>query len=376
MGGTSIAIPYSTGLTLFTVLCVVQAISSGGYLTAQVVWIIEIWKDAAGPYIQAQHFFFALGTIFPPLIFAPYLSSNSDLDDIDMLTTNSTVILENVAPAINELQKLYVPCAICGSIIVFGGVLLLGNFYAFYGMSPTSTTCATESQEIVIEPTMTTDAKKNEIETEKAEGDDSEENNTNPKTKSLINKFVLIILASLLIGGVESMEGISMTFLPVFGHYSDLHLSKADGANILSAYSIAYTVARLLGVVIILRLHARWILCGNIVIIALANLVLLFIGGTNLTTMYIGTILLGIGFSTSVPSVFAYAQLHLHVTNIIGSILMVAGGTLAAVFPVVVGSFIEVTPSILMYLNLGCVVVCLVCLCSMVISMRNTVGKL
>ncbi|CAG7715015.1 unnamed protein product, partial [Allacma fusca] len=233
MGLTGVLFPHSGTLIIFGVLYGLQSISAGGYLTAQVVWIIEIWKDSAGPYIQAQHFFFALGSIFPPLVFAPFLNKNPAPGNATATFSDAGISQPN-----HSLKALYVPCAICGGIISLGAVFLLGNYCAFKSAPETST-----SQETVAEPT---------------DADFSEESSVEEEKPVIQNgnfwkKILLIALSSALIGGVESMEGITMSFLPVFGHYSDLHLSESDGAQLLSAYSFAYTGARLAGILIILK---------------------------------------------------------------------------------------------------------------------------
>ncbi|XP_035702619.1 sodium-dependent glucose transporter 1 [Folsomia candida] len=83
--------PLAPSLPVFFGIAVVAGFSAGGYDTAQIVWIIELWSGEAAPYIQVQHFSYALGTFVSPMIIRPYLAeekvimagvTNSTTDEI------------------------------------------------------------------------------------------------------------------------------------------------------------------------------------------------------------------------------------------------------------------------------------------------------
>ncbi|CAG7825943.1 unnamed protein product, partial [Allacma fusca] len=128
--------PFGPTMIVFGAISVIMAVTLSGYGTAQVVWVIEIWKDAAGPYIQGQHFSFALGCIFPSLIYAPFLkqsytsSAESFAPDSNNGTTidsNQTLTSMPLDPG-SVLSRLYVPCGIIGAVVILGSIFQLMLF--------------------------------------------------------------------------------------------------------------------------------------------------------------------------------------------------------------------------------------------------------
>jgi hypothetical protein len=65
--------PYSPNIWFLYTLSVFKGLSCGGFNTAQVVWIIEIWKQESAPYIHALLFFISLGSFITPLVNRQYL---------------------------------------------------------------------------------------------------------------------------------------------------------------------------------------------------------------------------------------------------------------------------------------------------------------
>lgn len=72
----------------------------GAYDAAQVVWIVEMWQEKASPFIQAQHFFYAVGSIIPSLLFStvtklerpkdPFEALLGEKDDFSLAELNLT----------------------------------------------------------------------------------------------------------------------------------------------------------------------------------------------------------------------------------------------------------------------------------------------
>ncbi|CAG7826171.1 unnamed protein product, partial [Allacma fusca] len=168
-----------------------------------------------------------------------------------------------------------------------------------------------------------------------------------------MKKLILITLASILVGVIQAMEGNAFQYLPTFTHYSEVQMSEVEGANIMSAFTIAYTLGRLAGIFVSLKIIPQILICVNILFVFASSVVLLIAGNGSDThsTMLVGSILLGIGFSTGIPSVFDYLKIHLEITNVVGAILMVAGMGISSIFPLIVGGFIEETPAVIVYLN-------------------------
>jgi len=132
------------------------------------------------------------------------------------------------------------------------------------------------------------------------------------------------------------MELCSIQFFPLFTHYIDLELSEQDGAFVLSSLTGAFTLGRGLGILLVLRAVPKLLLIGNISLVTLGNLVLCFLANSSITFLWIGSVLLGIGFSPVFPLLFGYLEQRLEISNV-GGVILVAGGFFSGLYPVLIG---------------------------------------
>lgn len=69
--------PHCNSLTALFSLAGLNGFSIGSFDTAINVWLLEIWQEESGPYMQALHFTYGLGSFVAPLICEPFLSGES-----------------------------------------------------------------------------------------------------------------------------------------------------------------------------------------------------------------------------------------------------------------------------------------------------------
>ena len=366
------SIPYSGSLITFASLLTILGIAAGGYGTAQAVWIIDIWKERAGPFIQGQHFFFALGSIIPPTLFAPFLEDAPaaivDPEVPELLSTfaNNDTVLLNPTLSQSALDatsgRILIPTFICAGIVGVGAILLLNTLVAFRG------------KRRGIKSKMPAELKALKITEEQLEKSaENEIPSASPQERKCkkCREIVLIALSAVLLGTFMALEGTAFQFLPAYTHYSNYKLSQADGARVLSALNVAFTLGRLVGIVAILRVGPKLILVLNILIVAMANLLLLSSSGSGaVESVWVGSILLGIGFSTTVPTVFAFLRAHLNITNMVGSIMLVGGSAAATCYPLIIGAHIETFANVVLWLNLATLCVSTVAFVTIILLIR------
>ena len=156
MGLTLILMPHCTSLFQLFTLGAINGFSIGSFDTAINVWILEIWGQDSGPYMQALHFTYGLGSFVAPLVCEPFLSKKKlighhmKMSDLERMTnhtfedslplTNSSDLLLNITDDFISDEKIranpimiYIPYAFVGIISILGavGVLML-YFYKKY----------------------------------------------------------------------------------------------------------------------------------------------------------------------------------------------------------------------------------------------------
>ena len=343
--------PYARSLIVYGFLAMTLSVALSGYATAQAVWIIDIWKDRAGPFIQGQHFFFALGGIIPPTLFAPFLEGAPAAAKVDSepIRDNGTARMSDAAVALSPLEatssRILIPAFICAGIVAFGGILLLSTLVAFSqkGGGKAKAKITTD-----LEPSRKTQ-EKSVISTENEVPGDTKEEIQSRKYK----KIALIALSATLLGAAQAIEATALQFLPAYTHFSDYKFSQAAGARVLSAFCAAYTFGRLLGIVAILKVAPKLILVLNIIIVAAANILLLISSSSGTAeSVWIGSVLLGLGLSTNIPTIYAFLREHLHITNMVGGIMLFGGSAASTFYPLIIGAYMETFANVVICLNL------------------------
>ncbi|XP_037049764.1 sodium-dependent glucose transporter 1-like [Bradysia coprophila] len=342
--------PHCPSKNLFCVLVGVFGFASGFYGSSQVVWIIEIWQQKSGPFIQAQHFAFSVGSIIPSVVLAPFLHQKNHSP---ASATES---------AVREQSMIQTPFLIIGTLnsLSFLYQLFLYIFYRYHKPPMYA--------DVNFEP-----ADKVENNQPLAEGDLSESNelkkqeeeadSVKVKTGISNRKIRLVAFAMLFLGAYQAMEISTMQFLPIFGQHSDLKLSESAAAHVLSGLMITYASGRLLGIFIILKVRPDLIIVANVILIATGNTILLIWASGSLIMFWIGSLILGAGFANMYPSFFTFIEKHLIISGNIASCVLVFGTTTSAMYPIILGKIIEHHAVVLSYTNFASIVVCIVAIC-------------
>lgn len=322
-------IPYCPTELVFFIIGGVLGFFAGLYDASQVVWIIEIWQEKAGPFILAQHLFFAIGTNIPSLLIAPFLTTNESSHTTSNLDSES---------------RIYIPFTILGAITTLTLLFQLWLF-AFCRYYTPPMYVSENSNEL----TSTNNVSQREQ-------DSSENTVTEAKDATFIlgintRKLKLIVITGAFLGAYQGMEVCTMQFVPIFGQYSDLKMTESAAAYVLTGLTGMFAIGRAIGVILIFKVRPELIICINCVLIMIANLIILIWANNNLTMFWIGCIILGTGYSTMYPTFCAFMEKYLVFTNAIGSFICVVGSVFASVYPLIVGRLIEKQAVVLTYTN-------------------------
>lgn len=328
-------IPFATNLTTFFLFSSLIGLGSGGYDTAQVAWIIDIWRHESPPWILGQHFSYSLGTLAPPLLLAHFLpNTNSSQPNNE----TSTII-----PPIDS--DLRIPFYVAGAFSVVSIITNVVLFFALRNRNPS-----------II------DTLDNNVEEEEpiagSSTEDSESLTISIPQDSMKRKACLIALSCCVIGFYSALELCTQQFLPTFTHFSELKLTPPEGARVLFGLQLGFSIGRLVGILLVLKIPPHFIFAGNFIILTISNTILFMWGGSSLTWLWVGSIMIGVGMSTVYPSLYAFVEKYLFVTESVAGIITVAGGFVSSIYPVIVGNSVESNPEILTYVNFVSIIVC------------------
>jgi MFS family permease len=202
MGACLFISPHCPTLTTFFITGSLLGYFVGAYDAAQLVWMMEIWQSKAGPFMQAQHFCYALGSNLPPLLLAPFLVNDDDDDGVDFGTSttdissylSSTIIMEA-----EKESKIFIPFTIGGAYCCLSALVqvFLFTFYRFY-------TPPLEEDVVAVDPDNNKIIVSVAVESKEEIVESSEEKGFFRNMDW--SKVRMIVLSALFIGGSQGME--------------------------------------------------------------------------------------------------------------------------------------------------------------------------
>lgn len=304
LSATIFMIPLCPTMALYFIAAGVVGMCAGLYDTAQLTWIPEMMQKECPPFVQGQHFFYALGTNLAALLMAPFLMEN-------------------------EPSQLFIPYAVNGTLISMA-MLSQVSLFTFLRYHPPPPEMLIEETEVHLDTDELTQL-------------------TGSSTRWFPLNMKLTILSCCFFGAYLGMESSIFQFFSKFAQNSDLHLTQSQAAYALTGLTAAFAAGRGLGIITVLKVSPQLILCGNIVLVSIANMLLIGWSGGSLPVLWTSGIIFGLGLSCTLASFTAFIERHLKFTNFMGSLITVSGSGVGAIYQLILGAFIDSHPIVLSY---------------------------
>ncbi|CAL8125716.1 unnamed protein product [Orchesella dallaii] len=328
--------PHCPTITLYFMTAAVVGISSGCYDTAQIVWMMEMMQKDCPPYVQCQHFCYALGANLGSLIMAPFLGVQETDTTSPPDTTSSNDKTDH--------SQLIKPYTIIAFMLIVSVIYHSIVFIFFRYHPPPPEMIETELSETSKLTNFTTKV------SQVAEKESSFGAWSWPKLR-------MVVLICCFCGAYQSMELCTFQFFPKFGQNSDLHLSESASTYVLTGMTASFAIGRAISIIAIFKISGQYMLCGNLVLMVIANILLLGWARNSISMLWASGIIFGMGFSSVYASFTSYVERYIYFTNFIGSMMLVCGSGVAAIYPLIVGSFIEQNPIVLSYTSFFSIIV-------------------
>lgn len=376
MGVCMFLIPFCPTLTLFFICSGLMGIFGGFYSSAQFTWILEMMQSECPPYVIAEHFFYALGIIVSSLLLAPFLDKGSgggfallEHTDDNITTFATSPVPLNGQEAIElerkekeQENKLIIPFTVMAIILELAMVFQL-ILFIFFRYHPPPPEVADSARKTSIATSTTEDegrtkSSDNIINSEFVKSAPEKNSEVEAKGTSVFKRIVLIGYLGVFCGSFKGMEDNVVAFLPKYAQNGPLHISESDSAYLLSASMLAYTIARFCGIFVVYKVPPRGVLCFNMLLTLICNILLVTYARDNHTVLWVTSVLFGIGFSTAYGCFSAYMERFLHVTDGVGAFVLLYGAGIAAAYPVLIGAYIEKHPVILGYTTFISIGIC------------------
>lgn len=124
----------------------------------------------------------------------------------------------------------------------------------------------------------------------------------------------VIALGALLLCFEAGFEQNTFNYLQTFIVHVKLKLSKSKGAFMTGAMSAAYTLSRLMAIFVAMRVKTLYMLYFDFVMITIGNCLILRYANEWETGLWIGVVVLGFGFSSAYPAIYAFLEERINVS--------------------------------------------------------------
>ena len=334
--GTAIGIsliPHMSHIAFVAVVMCFVSLSAGFLDTAGNVMCLQLWGEKSGPFLQALHFSFALGTTIAPLVAMPFIMDvklDNKTEKViikDLNATDADAPFQNTSVSEKKFERFYpvvYAYAICAAF-----AFLVALFFLYLG-------CWCRKSSSI----------SNQENTVKEEGKIY-------RTKMLI----LLFLFFMVYVGTEETFG---AFVYTFAVSSQRQYSKSQASLINSLFWGAFAVGRFIAIPI-----AKFISPSKIMVIDLIGrlgsaFVLaffpLFIEKAEFL-FWISIAIYGLSMASIFPTGISWAEQYITVTGRAAMVLVVGSATGAMVLPVFIGQLLASDPMSLMYflVTSGCI---------------------
>ena len=318
--------------------------------------MIELWGSESSSFLQALHFSYGVGALISPLIVRPFLLESEFIEGIEPegLLLNGSVsdreLLAEQSFTRDDVQLKY-PCWIVAAFTVIPTVI----YFLLWRLHPKSN--PHPSRLTALDVVVDGDSDPETLKQQQDKKAILEEVERKRNTKSY--QFYKFVSIGLMMCFMPIYYGVELTFgnyLATFAVKSDLHLSKATGADMTSIYWAMFTFFRLSTVFYIDYLGAEMNIIMNTAVILAANVVLapLYFGYASILCLWIGAVLMGIGCSSIWASAFGYLEMYFPVSSRIASFIMVSTAIGDFTIPFIMSQFIKEYPNVFLCVTLIC----------------------
>ncbi|XP_053212556.1 sodium-dependent glucose transporter 1-like [Panonychus citri] len=280
-------------------------------------YILRIWKDSKSlsNYVQVLHGAFGVGALITPLISQPFLLPLNDDDSSDGVTitkTDNITIQGNYTPNDVKVQWAFL------SITALQFISSVG-FLIFHFKDKT---------------------KQQTIDTNEEDIDDQ------PKKWKIYVGVGLMALFANTTFGISVLVG---SLAPAYVVKSDLHMSKATGASLVTVFWVVITAYKVFFVVISNFIGDKYLILFSYCSELAAIFVLIPHAGYNRLCIWIGLTFVGIGYASLFTVTLSKLQKYFILTNALASFIFINGSIGEAIHPWIASKLMDTKPVSFVY---------------------------
>lgn len=185
-------------------------------------------------------------------------------------------------------------------------------------------------------------------------------------------RLLVIVLFSTLVAVFNVYESMIYTFAVTYFQYGPLKLDAPTAAEVITGFTVSYAACRALACFVAVKVQPKFILSFCLVISAIG--VVLLAATKTITMLWIANVVLGVGCSAVMQTLYAFVGQNLRMTDMISTILVVFFGTFNIAPPYVLGLFIKDYSYVFLVVEVGTLSTCMALFVVLLIVIRKYEG--
>ncbi|KAL4222164.1 hypothetical protein ACF0H5_018204 [Mactra antiquata] len=340
-------VPICTNIVAMCVVHIAHGASGAGLDAAATADIALVWRHGAGPYIQALHTAFSVGTIISPFVCEPFLAKKTNTHEHNHLVNassqatygsqeidenniaqnetnadNNTFVSENINGTdydhFNKDGKtnIHIPYLIAMGVCLLVSISIIASRLKYGDVYRTSPMETAENSDF-------SGVKKRYF--------------LSYRLKTFFTVFLCVAI-SLSVIAEYCFAGFLMTFVT-----TKLEWASASGSNVTSAFWIAFALGRVTGTLTVKLFRLSAVLIGFITICNIGSILFWVSVAYDIDILtWISTALIGYGLSVMFPTIFSWMSENIRIlTGKMCSVLMVAMNIGTMTVPRLVGYLMD-----------------------------------
>lgn len=284
------------------------------------VWCLSFWDDESSPYFQALHFFFGVGAFLAPLLAGNFLSQENEAQ-IKNSTDNLSYIMTYNNSSEEGIPAVTYPYSIIGLIS-----LIVSFMFAFLFLIDVNKRTRKER--------------------------------THYKDPPVLYRVIILLVFLLLLAFYAGIEIGFGQMIAVYAVKSSHQFSQSLASYVASVYWGTFTFSRGFSIFLALKCSPFCLVVSDCIVMALATLLLVSVGSIYSVFLWLGSAILGLGLASFYASSITWLEMHVTITNKIGSGFVIAASFGEMVAPLAISQYVTEQPNILMFFVLASTAIC------------------
>lgn len=295
-----------------TIIRICSDVSAGNML------LLRIWGQDHGPWLQALHLIWAVGSLLGPLFTEPFLSGRNatqPMPNTSYAQSNSQVITPLTISTYSKTleTRIWIPYTIAGVFFVISAVACSSIYLT------------SKNKSLRIIPT------KNTTEDKKHFGSQINDAPLYRNTVVILMFFFVMLFCLLELTYPNYLTAYSVDYL---------NWSKSDGAFVTAAFWAAYSIGRVMNIFIIMKLSPTGLLIIGCVGIVIFSIPIPWFVSSHQAVLWVCSIGIGVSLSPVFPTTITWTNDHLTMTGPIMSTFVAATTVGQIIGPIIVGTLI------------------------------------